>query len=190
MSMSGVGYLCSVLYHPPKKEDAKFMDFFNEYIDEISSFNGTNIIFGDFNFDLLGDTFYSNRINNIIYTKGFTQIVKTPTRIVPRSQTLIDFIVTDDKNLAHKVHLTPKISDHSILSISINQQRSVDIISHQRSFKDYKCDQLQKELLEINWNKDNSDVNLLADSFITDIKTVLDRMCPEVRIIQKTKICG
>lgn len=27
MSMSGVKYLCSVLYHPPKKEDAKFMDF-------------------------------------------------------------------------------------------------------------------------------------------------------------------
>lgn len=66
---------------------------------------------GDFNYDLLNNSYYGDKVV-IIYSNGFSQIVKSPTRITDRSRTLIDFIVTNDKYLKCAVHLTPKISDH------------------------------------------------------------------------------
>lgn len=180
LCLSRVKYLCFVLYHPPQKDDSRFVEYFTEYLGQVSDFGGTNIIVGDLNFDLMKNTFYGNKIMSNIYTSGFTQIVKGPTRIVPRSQTLIDYIVTNDKHLLHRVHLTPKISDHSILSITLNNRKieTQDTTKYQRSWKNYSCDKLQQELIDIDWDTNVSDINILADSFVSDVENIVDRMCP------------
>lgn len=188
-SFSGIKYLCSVLYHPPQRDDSKFLEWFREFLDQVSDFDGTNIIVGDFNFDLLKQTFYGDKIKNDIYTYGFTQIVKLPTRIASKSQTLIDYIVTNDERLSHRVHLTPKISDHSIISITLDhlKEQAVEIVSYQRSFKNYDCNKLQQELSDSNWDFGVSDVNVLANSFVTTVENILNCMCPRVKVVQKQK---
>ena len=110
--MSGVRYLCTVLYHPPHTEDVKFVDYFNVYLDRVSAFRGFNILMGDFNFDLLKRSFYGEKIVNNVFLNGLSQIVDTPTRVTDRSSTLIDYVITNDKDLTCKVHMTPRISDH------------------------------------------------------------------------------
>jgi len=116
-------YLCTVLYHPPQKEDVRFVEFFNNFLDRVSTFNGINLILGDFNFDILKHSFYGEKILDSVYSNSFVQIVESPSRITDRSQTLIDYIITNNKLLQHKVHLTPKVSSHCVLSLSLFQKR-------------------------------------------------------------------
>jgi len=137
--LNRIKYLCTVMYHPPQTENAKFVDYFSNYLDSVSTFDGINIIVGDFNFDLLKPSFYGEKILSQVYVSGFSQIVASPTRITDRSQTLIDYIITNKKSLSYEVHLTPKISDHCILSIhpeqDTNKQHEMTVCC--RSMKHY-----------------------------------------------------
>lgn len=185
----GIKYLCTVLYHPPKKEDAQFLEFFVGYLDRVSAFDGIILIFGDFNLDLLKHSFYGDKILHSISSSGFTQIVTSPTRITDRSQTLIDYIVTNNRHLQHAVHLAPRIGDHCILSVDLGRDRvegnRVNVC--RRSFKGYDTSKLQDYFFDVPWNSNISDVNLLADVFVNDIKNIIDSMCPVLEITYSQK---
>lgn len=177
--ISEIKYLITVLYHPPQKENAKFIDYFNSYLSLVCSHEGINIILGDFNYDLWKSNFYGNKILNCIYSNGFNQIVNCPTRITENSETLLDYIVTNNKNLCFKVHLTPKIGDHSIISLHLDSKHDDSIVSiTKRTLKNYNVDNLHNHLLNINWNNNFSNVNILANKFVKDINDILNVMCP------------
>lgn len=42
-------------------EDVRFVEFFNNFLDRVSTFNGINLILGDFNFDILKHLFYGEK---------------------------------------------------------------------------------------------------------------------------------
>lgn len=163
--MSRVKYLFTVLYHPPQTENARFVDFFKGYLDEISAIGGVSIIMGDFNFDLMKETFYGEKLLSEIYSSGFSQVVDAPTRVTDRSATLIDYVVTNTVNLGVQVHLTP--------------DESPDIIMHFRSMKHYDRDKIQDYFLNTTWNSDTGDVNVFANDFVIDIETILNSICPK-----------
>lgn len=187
----GLKYRCTVLYHPPQKQDAQFIEFFESYIDGVSSFEGINVIVGDFNYDLLKHSYYGEKLINNVYSSGFAQIVVSPTRVTDKSKTLIDYIITNDKHLQHKVHHTPKISDHSILSISWNNQQlhflNNKVTVTRRSLKNYDRDRLQEHFFNSPWNNSFGNVNSLAHNFVNDIKFILNTMCPLVNITYEQK---
>lgn len=111
---------------------------------------------------------------------GFSQVVDAPTRVTERSETLIDYVITNDSSLSVNVHLTPKISDHNLLSFCIDG-RSVDnsdIIVHNRSMRNYSMERLQDYLLHVEWNRNSGDVNVLADSFVGDVEYFVNCICP------------
>lgn len=187
--VSGLKLLCSVLYHPPQLENPKFLDYFSAYLDRVSDFIGTNIIMGDSNYNLLKNSYYGDKIESIIYSNGFTQIVKSPTRITDRSQTLIDFIVTNDKYLKCEVHLTPKISDHCLLSINLKNDKHYPSKTtiFKRCMKDYSTDYLQNSLLDTAYGGNTGSVDSMANSFTESINFILDEMCPVKKITFKQK---
>lgn len=187
--IAGQKYLCSVLYHPPQLENAKFMDYFTSYLDRVSDIDGTNIIMGDFNYDLLNTSYYADKITNIIYSNGFSQIVNFPTRITDKSETLIDFIVTNEKSLKCTVHLTPRIGDHCLLSINLEKAKEYPFETTQfkRCTKNYNTDYLQNSLLNTTYNNDTVDVNVLANNFTESISQILDEMCPMKKVKFKQK---
>lgn len=184
--LSNAKHFVTVLYHSPQKENARFVEYFGEHLDRVSDYGGTNLIFGDFNFDLLKPSFYSDKLLNKIYLKGFSQIVAQPTRITNQSSTLIDFIVSNNKRLKHAVHLTPKISDHNILTASLNEKLEGDqyVTIYRRNTKDYNVDFIRDSILDTCWNNSVSDVNVLASHFISSVTDVLNELCPkqELRI--------
>ncbi|CAH0549695.1 unnamed protein product [Brassicogethes aeneus] len=168
------------LYHPPQKENVKFINYFNNYLDQVSTHEGINIIVGDFNYDLTKYSFYGDKILRNIFSNGFTQIVDTPTRITNVSSTLIDYIITNNKNLSFKVHLSPKISDHCLISVQLEQKTHESITTvNRRSMRNYNTNNLQDYLLDIEWNNSSSDVNILANNFINDISRVFNEKCPK-----------
>lgn len=154
LNLMGTKCLISVLYHPPNKENARFLDYFDEFLDGISDFEGVNIVFGDFNYDLSKPTFYGDKIVRGIHRQGFFQIVREPTRITERSQTLIDYIITNNKNLCYKNHLTPKISDHNILSVAVNKYHSSNNVINiaRRNMRAYNTEVFQERLMNTEWD--------------------------------------
>ena len=137
-------YLFTVIYHPPAKEDIKFLKKFEEYLDEIGEFPGNKIIMGDFNYDLNLTTSYIQKYKDLIYKNGLDQIVNQSTRVTSQSATIIDHVITNIKNdIKVKVISTPRISDHYILHVSIDdfyrgkRQTNVDIMFECRNYKKY-----------------------------------------------------
>lgn len=112
-------YLLTVLYHPPGTADNLFVDYLNQFLHSVVDYDGTLLIVGDFNFDLLKKTYYSDKISNMIYSYGLNQLVGKPTCITQYSSTLTDYVISNERNLVCDVLLTPKISDHSIIIILI-----------------------------------------------------------------------
>lgn len=177
-------YMLSTIYHPPQVNDNLFLEAFENFLDNNINYNGTLLIIGDFNFDLSKDSFYANKCKNLIFQNGLYQIVKKHTRITQHSSTLIDYIITNDKHISHEVRLTPKISDHSILTVNINGERKGNKITkiNKRSFKNYKVENFHDKLIDNNWNNRISDVNITANLFITTVKNVLESLCPKIEI--------
>lgn len=58
---------------------------------------------------------------NIIEKSGLFKLVADPTPVNENSSTIIDHVVTNNKSIECKVQHTPKISDHSIININIDQ---------------------------------------------------------------------
>lgn len=71
---------------------------------------------------------------NFVYQNEFTQIVKSPTRVTDKSQTLIDHII---KNITLWNTSHPKVSDHCILTMHLEQLKEDDsvILTNWRSMK-------------------------------------------------------
>ena len=118
-------YTLSTIYDPPQVNDNLFLEAFENYLDNNINYNGTLIIIGDFNFDLSKDSFYANKCKNLIFQNGLYQLLKKHARITQHNSTLIDYIITNDKRISHKVRLTPKISDHNVLTVNINYEKNL-----------------------------------------------------------------
>lgn len=65
-------YFFTVLYRSPQKENGRFVEYFAEHLEKMSDYDGVNVIFGDFNFDLLKPSFYGDKLLQKIYLKRFT----------------------------------------------------------------------------------------------------------------------
>lgn len=177
-------YLICAIYHPPQVNDNLFLEFFENYLENVINFTGTLLIVGDFNFDFKKDTFYSNKMKSMVYKYGLYQLVRLPTRITQHSSTLIDLIITNEKHLVHEVNNTPKISDHCILSIHIStrENNTNKINIHKRSFKNYDIEHFHNMLQNTEWDNNSTNVNYLSDLFTGTIRKILDEMCPIITI--------
>lgn len=189
MTIDRVKYLVSVLYHPPNRENAKFVQYFDDFLDAASDFEGINIIVGDFNFDLLKPSHYSEKILRSTFLQGFTQLVSKPTRITDKSRTLIDYIITNNKYLRHRNHLSPKISDHNILSVNMGKVLHSDnyVTISKRDMNPYDSEVFQEHLMETSWDTNVSDVNVMAELLVNTLTQTLNYMCPEMKIVLKER---
>jgi hypothetical protein len=54
---------------------------------------------------------------------GLYKIIQQATRVIYDSATLIDHVLANVKNIRYEIHYTPRISDHLIVKIKINESR-------------------------------------------------------------------
>ncbi|EZA50288.1 hypothetical protein X777_11299 [Ooceraea biroi] len=86
----------AVMYHSPSAPDSVFVDFLED-ITERLVLKGDCIIVGDFNINILEDSFYTKKIHTIMLGLGMKQYVDKPTRVTKDSQTIIDLIFANRK---------------------------------------------------------------------------------------------
>lgn len=167
------------LYHSPNASKACLIEELEEILEEYAVKPGILIIVGDFNIDLSKDSFYSDKLRDIIKNNGLFQKVETFTRITEESATTVDLVITNDKQLQHQVHSTPKISDHCILSVELLKQPiNVKYLKTYRDFSKFNELDFQLDLMDTQWTSDSTDVNRLSEELVSGIMKVLNEHAP------------
>ena len=86
--------LVGVAYRPPSQSD--FYDIFEQTCHQIDTNKHEIIILGDFNTDVKADSNLQRRLVEFQTNFDLDQLIVEPTRITPKSRTIIDLIPVSD----------------------------------------------------------------------------------------------
>lgn len=100
-----------VLYHSPSTSDSDFIRVLEEIVESVIE-KGECIVMGDFNINMMVDSFYARKLRTTMLSLGIKQLVDKPTRITKDSRTIIDLVFANNE-VTVDVRDKPKITDHS-----------------------------------------------------------------------------
>lgn len=172
-----------LVYRPPNGNGAIAYSTIKEYIGAIEEFEKKEIvIMGDLNWDILEEKGAGAKyINEINEEFGLKQMIGKPTRITNRSNTLIDIILTNIKNVAYAGCVNYQISDHCpvyLVKKRISKEKEYSYV-YRRSFRSYDIDEYQQHLSELDWSLlDLLDVNEMWQMIINAISYEAALQCP------------
>lgn len=113
--------LCFGLYSPSAAH-GEFLNFLEDTVEELI-IKGECMVIGDFNIDLMTDSFYAKKLQTEMLSVGMKQYVKEPTRITKDSRTIIDLIFANSNKIVQVTH-EPKITDHAWLKVELSVSKS------------------------------------------------------------------
>ena len=176
--------VCST-YCPDKDSYQDYKSNLEIMLERASEESIEQMYIGDLNQDLLPKRLSTDArdLVQLFTSYQFTQLIKTPTRITARSQTLLDHIYTTDKDKVRTSGVMQcSISDHSLIYLirRSKKQRGPSKIIHFRNFKSYSSDNFQSDLQSVSWDDVNTSLTVddAYKSFITTLKKVSDRHAP------------
>lgn len=122
-----------------------------------------NIVFGDFNINLLKDCAKSNKLRGLFSLYGMKPTVNFPKRVTQETPTLIDLIFTNDDGKVECGQLfDQKISDHEaiVLKLKTNERPKMRMPMEVVSWEKYGKESLLNLLRDINHvNFDSLSIN-------------------------------
>ena len=189
--------LFSCIYrHPTMSIDEFNNDFFDVIMSKISNENKLTYLLGDFNINLLNtdvdndvSIFYDTFTGNL-----FVPHITLPTRITPRSQTLIDNIFSNNPEFEKGIsgNFTFNISDHLAQFLVVPSKNLIKCKKHnlyKRDLKKVDNVELVSDIIAINWRNTletwHGDVNLSFDKFNQSITDLLDKHAPLKKLNKK-----
>lgn len=110
----------AIIYLSPSASDGEFIKFLEDIVDLLVT-KGQCIVIGDFNTDLMTDTFYAKKLKTEMAYLGMKQYIDKPTRITINSKTMIDLVFANNK-VDCKMYETPKITDYSWISVELDKR--------------------------------------------------------------------
>ncbi|EZA58496.1 hypothetical protein X777_01117, partial [Ooceraea biroi] len=169
----------AVMYHSPSAPDSVFVDYLED-ITERLVLKGDCIIVGDFNINILEDSFYTKKIHTIMLGLGMKQYVDKPTRVTKDSQTIIDLIFANRK-INIQVCEEPKITDHAWLQIKLKIKDLEDRYKEWwgRNYSKINVDNFVLLMEENKIQGQELCVNVKANNFVNSIVNVLDIVAPK-----------
>ena len=140
--------LVGVAYRPPSQSD--FYDIFEQTCHQIDTNKHEIIILGDFNTDVKADSNLQRRLVEFQTTFDLDQVIVEPTRITPKSRTIIDLIlVSDPAKISQSGVIEIGVSDHfltyctrKITKVLYQKHNNVKI----RSLKNYNKETFEQRL--------------------------------------------
>lgn len=149
IKLGGENIQIACVYHSPNSCD-------NTFLNELDSWLQTKseklLLFGDVNIDWLSNNPNKKKIQCILNDNCMKQLVNNHTRITERSETLIDYCVSNLNNLNVEVKSEFNISDHECIICQIKCANN-DISYHKQVeyISDYSNDKLISELKKYDW---------------------------------------
>ena len=190
-------FVTGTLYRP--ETGVEYFDFLTEMMDVVSNENKEIFLFGDLNCDFLKKNHVTNHMSFFMNLFNLTQLVDKPTRITPTSRTLLDVILTTNANICSDTRVVHKsFSDHSLVKTTIMSKCKVNskcnsnnhVTKKFRCFKNFKVDDLVKDLNDCNWAVDDTQfINLAWTSFVNKFTLICDKHAPIKTIRFKDNMC-
>jgi len=123
-----------VIYHSPSASDADFLDFLVDIVEDLI-IKRACIVVGDFNIDLMINSFYAKKLQTTMNSMGMKQHVNKRTRVTKQSRSIID-LVFSNKEIEVSVMYEPMIIDHTCLKIEQKKDR-IDSKYRKYTARDY-----------------------------------------------------
>lgn len=193
ISNKNIDIIIGAIYRPPELSYHNFWSDFEATYTEISPRSKNIVCLGDFNTDLLNDTYESEFVKNTLQGLGLNQIIVEPTRIVGNSATLLDYILLSNLNMLSESYViqTDINTDHELLQCDLHfcVPKQQPAFKTMRDFRNIQYEQFQCDLKSIPW-RNIYDLNTIDEkiSFINDnLLTLLDIHAPlkTIRITKK-----
>ena len=153
---SQIFLMCS-LYRPPNSSEYLSKDFETDFNDMIIKANTSSkeiIIMGDCNAD------YNKKddckeFKKVLLLNGFTQMIKSPTRVTKDSSTIIDIIASNNEsNIKDTVTIPTSLSDHFMVGSlrRLNHRKFLPKEVKFRDYSKYNVDTLVQQLTAVDWS--------------------------------------
>ena len=185
------------IYRHPSMDIQEFnKNYFENFLRNLSAENKTIYLLGDFNIDLLEidsdeniDYYYNILISNL-----FVPHITLPTRITPRSKTLIDNIFSNDPNFTQGVsgNFTFSISDHLpqfLLMPREDYRPPKKHFLYKRDLKNLNKEDIVSDVININWpevlSPGKMDPNYSFEMFDKQITEIINKHAPLKKLNKK-----
>ena len=118
-----------VIYRTPDADIRNFCDYLINILESLNPLTQSCYLMGDYSIDLLKHSTHNptSEFLDLMFSNSFIPLINKPTRITPKSATLIDNIFANKYENEHRYMtgiLTTDISDHyPIFHISLNQNK-------------------------------------------------------------------
>ena len=183
--------IIGLVYRPPAGNVETCLSDVRANLDDIhDSENAEITVMGDLNVN------YKNRnsshfklLKEIERDFGLKQLINDPTRVTPKSSTLIDLILTDCVHVIAAGVLDISISDHLPIYYVKKKPRECNPkkVTYGRSYKRYIAEDYQKDIIDdVKWEmfwRMEGDVNKLWDIMLDIIVTHANKHSPVVKMV-------
>ena len=188
--------LINTHYRPPQGSNylqKNYNELFAESLELVCSETKEVILLGDMNVDYLKRN-DNKDIKSIIAENGFTQVIKSPTRITKESKSLIDIIATNrPESISSSIVFPSSISDHDLVGCmrKINHQKYTSKTIKCRNYKSYNPTSMNVDFENVNWLPVTSapDVNTALNIFNTIVRDIFEKHAPTLNKRSKGRSC-
>lgn len=184
-SLNKTTFVVGVVYRPPSMSCVNFLEVFESSVSTVIPLADKVFCVGDFNINLLH--YESSEVKSaceVFESLGLVQVIDVPTRITPSSSTLIDFILTTDKEMVitSGAESGALVSDHEFVYCITNVLYTyrVPLYKTCRDFKYLNHKQFENDLRSIPWNNiyDLQDIDSKVNFINENIMCLLDLHAP------------
>ena len=191
-----ISFNIAVVYRPGHAgTDLSFYDDFNEFLSSFTDLGNHFLICGDFNYwvdNPIGKLFTLNFIS-LLDSHNCTNVVNEPTHSAGHT---LDLIIHDQRN--HSIDnltvfpISPKISDHSLITFIYNVPKKRDVATKEIQFRNYKnlnLDNLKNYVNTIvsNFNYTSPLVNQVND-YNSNLEKLHDKHCPLLKKVIRVDV--
>lgn len=177
-------FLLTTWYRPPKSPDIVF-DKFEEFLKKADSMYKEYYILGDLNCDLISSNIapHTSKLIDLLDNYQLCQLIEQPTRITEETKTLIDHVITNNKeSLTHYGVFITSFSDHNLIFAvrKIGIRRGSPRFIETRSFKNFNETKFIEDIKNTVWPTPNNsnDINIVWEDWKTTMQIILDRHAP------------
>lgn len=196
LNIQGNSFAVGLGYRPPNFSFVDFVEELEEGMTFIAPRYNQIIYAGDLNIDFLNPNSAAyKKIYEVIENFDLTQIVTSPTRIGKTSLTLLDVVFCSNADIvnSHEVIDVPELSDHCLVSVSLNLKLLKSLqprIYTYRNFKyfnteNFKLDLEQCDFMSIVYCHNIDEKISILKNIVTDL---FDKHAPvkTARLVKKS----
>ena len=164
------GIIVICIYRSPDGQAGIFFNKLEMIMQKLIRKHKTLILCGDWNIDTLKSSPHAKELNNLLLRYNLKNLVNTPTRITKNTASLLDVVITNEKNYVNLSVMDLGLSDHIAQNISISIPETNNTFHKviKRKFNEINTQEFLHLLKQVTWKEVLSelDTNVKLSAFM------------------------